>query len=378
MEETTRMETPATGSLLREILSPEGWCGKLMTPIRRVEILPEKPAEAFKQFLRRIGVGETFTLAELLMAGELLYRREVYGKPGDGIYLLREPMRDPRMMASLMARSVPGLFGLLTAAGGADLHLPAGIGEDRLVYDRLLLLREKDGDRLIASGMVPLIRLGTVVPDQLRLNVEGGDFPVDLSDLLLREPQTLTVEEEGDYLPAIHAVLGYGCCAALPGKYYVNLASDRSLAQMFTGAVGLFEAMLKFHFPLPPMRFHPNGNTGLVVPRPMIYSGDSVYVFRPHLLPNGDPAAEEYQKLRMFLLDGFRTKKVRSVLPMKGNTPSLLRKLGGSEFTFTEDAPLPIGQFAMLGILPFGEQPPGTRVGYYEPADESPESEDTF
>ena len=378
MEETTRTERPAVGALLREILSPEGWCGKLLTPIRRLEIQPANVAEAFKMFLRRIGVGETFTLAELLMAGELLYSREVYGKPGDGIYLLKEPVREQRLADSLMTRSVPGLYGLLTAAGGAELHLPAGISAERIAYERLLLLREKDGERLISSGMIPLVKVGNVTPDSLRVTADGGEFPADLSDLLVREPQALTVgDKDGiDYRPAFYAVLGYGCCGNLPGKYYINLASDRTLAQMFSGAVGLFEGMLKYRYPLPPMRFNPNGSTGLVVPRPQLYAGDCVYVFRPRLLPNGDPMPEEYRKLHMFLLDGYRTKKVRSVLPLKGNAPSLLNRMGGSDFTFVEDAPLPLGSFAMLGILPAGTHAPGTQVGHYVLKEEPSEGED--
>ena len=373
MEETTRMELPTAGKLLREILSPEGWCGKLLTPIRKVEILPADVAEPFKQFVNRVGVGETFTLADLLMAGELLYSREVYGKPGDGVYLLLEPVRDPRLAASLMSRSVPGLYGLLTAAGGAELHLPAGISEERIATERLLLLREKDGERLSSSGIVQLVRVGTVVPDRLLISVDGGEFPADLSDLLHREPTALLVEENRDYRPAYHALLGYGCCGGFPGKYYVNLASDRTLAQMFSGTVGIFEGMLKYRFPLPRMQFNPNGSTGLVVPRPMICSGDSVYAFRPHQLPNGDPAPAELQKLRTFLMESYRTKKVRSVLPLKENAPSMLRRLGGDDFDFIAEAPLPMGQFAMLGILPFGGQAPGTRVGSFRPAERTPE-----
>lgn len=380
MEEITRMETPAAGTLLRELLSPEGWCGKLLTPIRRVEILPESVAAAFKLFLNRVGVGETFTLAEMLMAGELLYSREVYGRPGDGVYLLREPVRDPRLAASLMSRSVPGLYGLLTAAGGGELHLPAGIGEERIARERLLILQEKDGNRLLSSGIVPLVRVGTVVPERLQISFEGGEFPVDLSDLLTREPRTLVVKDkdEADYRPAYHALLGYGCCRGFPGKYYVNLASDRTLSQMLSGALGIFEGMLKYRFPLPPTHFNPNGSTGLVVPRPTISSGDSVYVFRPRQLSNGDPVPAEYQKLRAFLMETYRTKKVRSILPLKENAPSMLRRLGGDDFDFVADAPLPVGQFAMLGILPFGEQAPGTRVGYYRPAEEKPEGGETI
>lgn len=360
-------------SPLRKMLGADGWCGKLLTPIRKVEIVPAHVANAFKLFLNHITVGETFTVAELLMGSELMLRREVYGKPGDGIYLLKEPIRDTRLGNSLMGRSVPGLYGLLTAAGGAELELPAGIDEDRLAHERLLLLREHDGDRLTASDLFPIVRVGTVTPDRLHISTPAGSE--DLSDLLTREPQSLTVRDEdaGAFRPAAHALLGYTCCGMFPGKYYVNLSSDGTLEQLLAGALGLFEAMALYRFPLPPMRFNANGNTGVVVPRPELYAGDQVYVFRPRTAPNGYAMHVELDKLRTFLMESYRTKKVRSILPLKGNAPEMLRRMGGDRLAYLEERPLPMDSFAMLGILPAGEQAPGTRVGSYRAVETEPE-----
>lgn len=367
MEETTRIEeqeqvqTEAAGSPLRRMLAPDSWCSRLLTPIGKVAIVPEKVANAFKLFVKRVGVGETFTLAELLMAGELLLGREVYGKPGDGIYMMSGSVQDARLGSSLMGRSVPGLYGLITAAGGAEIQLPAGIGAEQLAYDRMLLLREKDGDRIVSSGLVPLVRIGTVVPDRLRV---GGE---ELTDLIPREATELTIGAEGaeEHRAAANALLGYSCCGMFPGTYFINLASDRGLAQMLAGALGIFEAMAQYRFALPPMRFNPNGNTGLVVPRPQLYSGDNVYVFHPKCGPDGLPVPLELNKLRAFLMENFRTKKIRSVLPLKGNAPDMLRRMGGDKLTYVEEMALPTDKFAMLGILPFGEQAPGTKVGSY-------------
>lgn len=357
-------------SPLRKMLEADGWCGKLLTPIRKVEIVPANVSNALKTFLRRIHVGETFTIAELLMAGELLLRREVYGKPGDGVYLLKEPIRDARLGGSLMSRSVPGLYGLLTAAGGADLTLPEGIDADRLAHERLLLLREKDGERLVASGMIPIVRVGSVTPDRLRVSSPAG--VEDLSDLLVKQPVSLSIGERdaADFRPAANALLGYVCCGMFPGRYYVNLASDRTLPQMLAGALGMFEVMAQYRFPLPPMRFNPNGNTGVVVPRPQLFAGDCVYVFRPRNTPDGYPLPAELSKLRIFLMESVRTKKIRSVLPLKGNAPEMLRRMGGDTLEYVAETPLPPDCFAMLGILPFGEQAPGTRVGSYRMKEE--------
>lgn len=360
-------------SPLRKMLGADGWCGKLLTPIRKVEIVPSHVANAFKLFLNRITVGETFTVAELLMGSELMLRREVYGKPGDGIYLLKEPIRDTRLGNTLMGRSVPGLYGLLTAADGAELELPAGIDEDRLAHERLLLLREHDGDRLTASDLFPIVRVGTVVPNRLHISTPAGSE--DLSDLLSREPLSLTIRDEdaGAFRPAAHALLGYTCCGMFPGKYYVNLSSDGTLEQLLAGALGLFEAMALYRFPLPPMRFNANGNTGVVVPRPELYAGDQVYVFRPRTAPNGYAMHVELDKMRVFLMESYRTKKVRSILPLKGNAPEMLRRMGGDKLAYVEELPLPMDSFAMLGILPAGEQAPGTRVGSYRAVETEPE-----
>lgn len=365
MEELRMDEERASVSPLRKILGADGWCGKLLTPIRKVEIVPAHVANAFKLFLNHITVGETFTVAELLMGSELLLRREVYGKPGDGIYLLKEPIRDARLGNSLMGQSVPGLYGLLTVAGGADLQLPVGIDEDRLAHERLLLLRDRDGDRLAASGLIPIVRVGTVVPDRLQISTPAGSE--DLTDLLVREPRSLVIcdEDAGAFRPAAHALLGYTCCGMFPGRYYVNLSSDGTLEQMLAGALGMFEAMALYRFPLPPMRFNPNGNTGLVVPRPELNAGDQVFVFRPRTAPNGYPMRPELDKLRAFLMESYRTKKVRSVLPLKGNAPEMLRRMGGDRLAYVEDMSLPMDSFAMLGILPVGEQAPGTLAGSY-------------
>ena len=167
MDEVTRMDTEQPvrpGTYLRQALGENGWCGRLLTPIQRAAFAEREPAEAFKLFTKRIRVGESFTLTELLLGPELFYGREVVGKPGDGIYLLRDAVRDPRLGNTLLGRSVPGIYGLLTAAGGADLELPGGVTEEQVAFERLFLLRERDGKQLAESGVAPLLQVGTVVP----------------------------------------------------------------------------------------------------------------------------------------------------------------------------------------------------------------------
>ncbi len=378
MDEVTRMDTPEEqpaaeqpvrpGTYLRQALGESDWCGRLLTPIWRASFAEREPAEAFQVFTKRIGVGESFTLAELLLGPELFYGREVVGKPGDGIYLLREPVRDMRLGNTLMGRSVPGIFGLLTVAGGADLELPGGVTEEQIAFERLILLRDRDGKQLAESGVAALLQVGTVVPDRLRVSA-GGDS-ADLSDLLAYRQTTVRVgpEESKLFVLGFHAALGYNCCVGFPGKYYVNLASGESgLAGMLAGGLGMFSAMMQYRFPLPSMRFRASGGVALAVPRPHLYAGDSVYVFLPKAGSNGQPLPMEFGKLRLFLQENVRTKKVRAVLPLKPNVASMLGRMGGDDLRYAPEANAPVGSFAMLGILPAGESAPGTRIGHYEP-----------
>ncbi len=371
MDEVTRMDTEQPirpGTYLRQALGENGWCGRLLTPIQRAAFAEREPAEAFKLFTKRIRVGESFTLAELLLGAELFYGREVVGKPGDGIYLLRDAVRDPRLGNTLMGRSVPGIYGLLTAAGGADLELPGGVTEEQVAVERLFLLRERDGKQLAESGVAPLLQVGTVVPDRLRVSA-GGDS-ADLSDLLSRHTATVRVGSEASKLFALgcHAVLGYNCCIGFPGKYYVNLASgENGLAGMLAGGLGMFATMMQYRFPLPSMRCNANGGIALAVPRPHLYAGDSIYVFQPKAGPDGQPLPMEYGKLRLFLQDAVRTKKIRAVLPLKPNAASMLGRMGGDKLRYAPEGTPPVGSFAMLGVLPAGETAPGTRIGHYEP-----------
>ncbi len=373
MDEVTHMDTTAEqpirpGTYLRQALEENGWCGRLLTPIPRASFAEQEPAEAFKLFTRRIRVGESFTLADLLLGAELFYGQEVVGKPGDGIYLLRDAVRDMRLAKTLLGRSVPGLYGLLTVAGGADLELPGGVTEEQIAFERLFLLRERDGKQLAESGVAPLLQVGTVVPDRLRVSA-GGDS-ADLSDLLTRRPTAVRVgsDESKLFRLGYHAVLGCNCCNGFPGKYYVNLASGESgLAGMLSGGLGMFAAMMQYRFPLPSMRCNANGGVALAVPRPHLYAGDSIYVFQPKAGPDGLPLPMEYGKLRLFLQDAFSVKKIRAVLPLKPNAASMLGRMGGDKLRYAPEGTPPMGPFAMLGVLPAGETAPGTRIGHYEP-----------
>lgn len=355
--------------------SPNGWGTKLLTPIESVGIVPETAASAFRSFIGSVEVGETFTINELLTATELIAnRRDVSGAPEDGIYLLNEPIKDARLRLSLFTRSVPGVCALLQACGGAELTVPNGITANAFLNTRLYILPGRDGDRLMTSKVVPLVRVGTVKPGILCLtDAAGQSASCQTEELLQQTPQKLTVSsaDEEIFRDGFQSALAYSCSCFSKGSYYVNLASDLPLSGMLAGALGMFDAMLFYRLRQPPMRFQANGKTALVVPRPSVESGDVLYAFRPKCDQRNRPLPSEVSRLRMMLENGVQDGKIKSVLPLKKNALDMVQRICGEDLAYRSEQPfpeirLPEMPFAVLAVLRFGEQAPGTKLGTFQ------------
>ncbi len=370
----TEQNAPAKSEealFLEQYFSPDGVGTKLMTPITKLEICHERIANAFKLFLDSVEVGEAFTVMELLTTPEMVFgRSELIAKPGDAVYLLTEPIADPRLHRSLMQTAAAGLCGLLQATRGVELDLPVGMSLAQLVNRRMLILRERDGERFCKTDIIKMVRIGTLCPDRLR--VKRGlevlaDFP--LSGLLPSTAVSLTVDasETDVYEQAFAGALGFVCCAMLPGEFFVNLPADLPQDAFLAGALGLFAAMMHYHFTLPAMRYASNGKSGLVVPRPQVSAGDCVYAFRPKYGgAEKRPLPTEMVKLQRYLTDSVRAGKIKSVLPLKKNASEMMQRLGGGELEYRADRDFPTESFAMLAILPAGTDVPGTKLGSFQ------------
>ncbi len=376
MEQQTN-DTPKSEAAiaLETAFAPNGWGTKLLTPIASVRIVPVSVANAFRSFVGNVAVGETFTINELLTATELIAnRRDVSGAPEDGIYLLSAPIADLRLRLSLLTRSVPGICALLQACGGAELTVPDGMTANAFLNTRLFILPKRDGDRLMKSELVPLVQVGTVRPGILRLTDTSGQSAFrSAEEILKQEPLELTVSgsEEETFHDGFQSALAYSCSSFSQGSYYVNLASDLPYSGMLAGALGMFDAMLFYRLRQPPMRFLGNGKTALVVPRPSVESGDVLYAFRPKCDQKNRPLIGEINRLRMLLENGVQEGKIKSVLPLKKNAMDMMRRICGEELVYLPDQPFPEIRFpempfAVLAVLRFGEQAPGTRLGSFQ------------
>lgn len=356
---------------LKRVFAPDGWGTMLMTPITRLEIAPEKIAAAFKLFLGSVEVGKTFTMIELLTTPEMLFSRmEVIGKPGDAIYMLTEPVGDPHLRRSLLQNSVSGLCGLLLATHGAELTVPEGMSLEKMAYNRFLILRERDGERFCKTDLVKMVRVGSLCPEKLRIK-RGVNVSADfsLSELLPMAARETVIGSSSldSYEQAFSGALAYSCCCLLPGEYFVNLASNQSFASFLASGFGLFAAMMRYRFALPPMHYAPNGRSGLVVPRPYVAAGDSVFVFRPKCGgPDNRPLPAEVTKLQQYLTEAVRDGKIKSVLPLKKNASEMMKRLGGDPMDYCSERAFPTDCFAVLAILPSGSEAPGTKLGYFQ------------
>ncbi|MBO5735354.1 MAG: hypothetical protein J6S15_04575 [Clostridia bacterium] len=370
MNEVTQQESiPAETAFLEEAFGAEGWGTKLLTPISKVSFYSERTANAFKTFAENVSLGEQFTLAELLTTPEALYSRyEVVAKEGYAVYLLREAVPDIRLMASLMRNSVPGLWSLLYVTKGVELSLPADMTIEKLCQSRFLLLRERDGDRFCASQLIKMNRVGTLTPDNFRFLKNGVClFQRSIATLLPTLPVELSVGAEAEeiYWQYFNSTMGYSCCHMDAGEYYVNLPASLPLADFLAGCLGVFSAMMRFRFSMPPMRFAKEKN-GLVVPRPTVLSGDGVFAFRPKCGADGLPHPAELMKLVKFLSDGVKSGKIKSVLPLKKNAQMMMDRLADEDLTYVSEREFPTEGFSVLAILPAGSDVPATKLGSFQ------------
>lgn len=364
-------QTPMTAEelYLREAFGAEGWGTKLLTPISKVSFHSERIANAFKTFAENVSLGEHFTLAELLSTPEVLFNRmEVVAKEGFAVYQLTENVPDLHLMASLMRNSVAGLWGLLYATHGVELSLPVGMTMEKLCHSRFLLLRQRDGDRFCASDLVKMTRVGSLLPGRLCLKQNGATLAdLSLATLLPSAPVELHIgaAAEEAFMQVFNGAMSYGCCCIGKGEYYVNLPANLPMESFTAGCLGMFSAMMRYRFAMPPMHFA-KGKNGLVVPRPTVLSGDGVFAFRPKNGPDGMPHPAELMKLARFLAEGVKNGKIKSVLPLKKNARAMMDRLGDGEVTYLATREFPENGFAVLAIMPADSTVPATKLGEFQ------------
>ncbi len=374
MNETVLLEnqTPLSqeAKLLQSIFTPGNWGAKLLTPISKASFYSRRIADAFRLFPENADLGETFTLTEMLSCPELLYgHADTVAKEGDAVYMLTEPANDIHLMASLMRNSVFGICGVLAATRGVELSPPVGMAFEKFLYSRFLILREKDGERFCSTNLVKMVRVGTLCQGRLRV-VSAGEVLADfaLSDLLPSSPVELEITslEEETFEQAMMGAISYSCCCFDSGDYYVNLSDDLPMTTFTAGCIGMFSAMMRYRFALPPMRFVANGRNGLVVPRPHVSDGDGIFAFRPKTGGDLMPLPGELLKLQRYLLENVKNGKIKSVLPLKKNAREMMDKLGDGEVVYMSSREFPTDGFSVLAIMPAGTDVPATKLGEFQ------------
>ena len=355
---------------IQRIFAPGNWGAKLLTPISKVAFYSYPLANAFKQFPENADLGETFTLSEMLSCAELLYgRADTVAKEGDAVYVLLEPVKDFHLMASLMRNSVLGICSLLQATRGVELSVPVGMEFERFLQGRFLILRQKDGDRFCSTNLVKMARVGTLCQGHLRVVSSGtvlADF--DLASLLPSSPVELEITslEEDAFKQAMEGALSYSCCCFGDGDYYVNFPEDLPVTTFAACCIGLLEAMMRYRFAQPPVRFFNTGRIGLVVPRPYVTDGDGVFAFRPKAGADGMPVPGELMKLQRYLAENVKIGKIKSVLPLKKNALEMMNKLGDGEVVYVPSREFPADGFSVLAIMSVGADVPATKVGEFQ------------
>ncbi|MBO4366327.1 MAG: glycoside hydrolase family 92 protein, partial [Clostridia bacterium] len=281
----------------------------------------------------------------------------------------------PRTAVWCVPYDVPGLCGLLAISPGAELAVPSACDLATFVRSRFFLLREKDAaaiERATAQmGGARLERVGTVLPDLVTF-LEGRTvlWQRRKEDLV---PHAVVCIEVGDdcdsfFRDGVQAALTYYAFADLNirSNLFFHFPEELILPQLLTAELAVFDALSVYPVYAQPVRFAPGGTVSLVVPRIYPYAGDKVMALRPKTDENHILLPEELKKLRKYLASAMESGIIKGVLPLKKNTPAMLKKLSGDSLVFTVEKELPTG-FAVLAVVPQDADVPGIGIGSFQP-----------
>lgn len=362
---------------LEHMFSKDGWGTKMLTRVGKLRLLSARHGEAFRSFAENHISGSSFCIADMVLASEAGNARSVpQGKLSEGIYLLSGAnAMDPRLVKTLMARSAPGLCGLLSVCPGAELTLPQDCGIELFVRSRFFLLQERDAQAIENAyaqlAGCRLVRAGRVVQGELTFREGNGDviaWSRKLSEII---PSAVVGMEIGDdcddyFKDGVQAALTSYAFADLKLNVFFHFPEELTFPQLFMAELGIYDALSAFPVYSQPLRFAEGGTVSLIVPRVYIAAGDRLAAIRPKTDENHRLIPEELQKLRSFLSYATDAGKIKGVLPLKRNTLSMIENLCGESLEYIPSRDIP-GGFAVLAVIPAGEEDVGVRLGSFQP-----------
>lgn len=366
-----------TSQYLEHMFAQDGWGTKLLTRIGRVKFFSARHGVAFQSFAEHFIKGDTFCIEDLILASETGTGRRLRAAGiGDGIYLIQNATSMERSLLDvLMASSVPGLCGLISVCPGAELAVPAACDPATFARSRFFLLREKDASAVqhatAQMGGARLERVGTVLPDRLTF-LEGRTvlWQRRTEDLTPRPVVCVEVGDDCDayFRDGVQAALTFYAFADLrirPNLFF-HFPEELTLPQLLTAELAVFDALSVYPVYAQPVRFAAGGTVSLVVPRIYPAAGDRLVALRPKTDENHILLPEELKKLRKYLASAMESGQIKGVLPLKKNTPAMVRKLSGDALIYRSEKELPVG-FAVLAVVPESAEVPGIYLGSFQP-----------
>ena len=363
-----------TVEYIEHMFSIDGWGTKLLTRIGKVRILSERQGNAFRSFAENYIEGDSFCIEDMILASEAGTERGIpAGRPGEGVFLLEGAgAMDPRLLKTLMARSAPGICGLLSVCPGAELSLPDGCEIGVFARSRFFLLQERDAEAIDKAyaqmGQSRLVRVGTVLTDGLSFRDANGVYWSRPRSALF--PRGLVGLEIGDdcddvFRDGVQAALTCYAFSDMKMNLFFHFPEDLPFPQLFTAELGIFDCLSAYPVVSQPVRFAAGGMVSLIVPRVYPAAGDRLVSLRPKTDENRVLIPEELKKLRAFLAEAKEDGRIKGVLPLKRNTPAMLDNLCGDGLTYLPERELPAG-FAVLAVLSADADPIGTQIGTFQ------------
>jgi hypothetical protein len=357
--------------------------------IGNVTINDVRLQNAFKTFTKLVECGESFSVAEMLMAAEKLITG---GNPdinaGNCIYVIEDFKKaNKRLFKKILASSVENIYMLFALKNGIsiDLDLIGGsliAGEtkrflvvDSKKYKKLNKLFQKNNIKctkvgeMLAAERIVLTRGNDVVADVSKKPIGSGSEKVSI---------TLGTVEFASFRSGYDSVLSTALCDTVSENNVVRFGLGGGIESVFARSLGFFMALVNEKNVPVRQLFTSEMNCTVAVSRPKVSDGDYLYLLRVRDDSFGLPDKAHFAQLKYYLFEKKRNGIIKDVLSVRDNIERIYKRLCNESLEFVTISENVEYGFGVVVSVGRGESVNGIKIGYFKtsvPVDNSREGE---
>lgn len=349
----------------------------LFKRIGNVSINDVRMQDAFRKFTNDVELGESFSIAEMLISAEKLV---VGGEPdvnaGNGIYYI-DNFGDvnKRLLKKLLRNSVEGIYMLFALRNGISLDIDLVGGSIYSAETKRFLVVSPDKFRKLSSAMkkqkVECIKVGEMISSESIILSRGDEIVANVDKKSINDENenvsvTIDVNDFPSFLSGYNAVFSMSLCDTVSANNVIRFGIDGGIQSVFARALGAYTAVV--YDKNLPMRhiFTSEKNCSVAVSRPNVSDGDYLYLLRVRYDVFGMPDKSHFSQLKFYLTEKKNNGIIKDILPVRDNIERIFKRLSNKTLEY-----IPISEnieygFGVVVTVGRGESVNGLKIGYFK------------